>query len=140
MRNRMAVGVGCLVLLAVACGTSSSSDGGSADTGPCSTNGPTQFPDSEIACSCNGIATSGQCSDFGPAAYCTSYGTQVDAGKGCPSAANLTYSPSSACPTTNLVGTCYLVTNGPTRYYSPTYTTSSAQALCNSQQACFVAP
>ena len=130
--------VGACVGIWAACG--GTPGGGSGGDTFC-TNLIASFPDSSIACSCNDISAGGSCNDLGPSSYCTNtYQPQVTGGGACPSSGGETFTMGSACPTANRVGTCYDAANGNARFYSPQYTTASAQTLCKqSGSGCFVA-
>lgn len=127
---RNSVGIAIVIALA-ACSSGNATSGGPTGGGTCSTF--------TAQCSCNNImltggGAAGTCDEYAGAGYC-----QPDGG----SAAASCMSQGPSCPTANRVGTCWPPQFDPidtaTRYYSPAYTTASAQTVCTSHSACFIA-
>jgi len=115
-------------LVLAACGAAAPGGGGA--SGSCNTFTP--------QCSCNNITSSnglaGTCDEYSGVGYCL-----ADGGTG----ADLCVSQGQACPTANLVGTCWPpqfdTVDTATLYYSPTYTAATAKAACEQGTTCFIA-
>ena len=103
-----------------------------------------------LACCGNGSSNSdggggdggGSCSSVtGCTDYTGSMWTTEQAQSTCGQIPDSTYS-SSACPTTDLVGSCSMNPGGPgefiVRYYSPMYDATSAEAACTALQGTWI--
>ena len=128
--------LGCVIaLLLAACSTgkgSSGSGGGTTGGGMCNTFTP--------QCSCNNIMPTGgggagTCDEYAGTGYCEPDGGSM--GTSC-------MSQGPSCPTASRVGTCWPIQfdtiDTATLYYSPTFTTASAQTDCTSHSGCFISP
>jgi hypothetical protein len=129
VRLLVASAVVCTLVACSAKNLGTGGTGGGGGSGSCSTF--------TSQCSCNNTPSSGAlngtCDEYAGAAYC-----QPDGG----SEAQGCVSGGPACPTSNRVGTCWPPQfdsiDTATRYYSPTYTTATAQAACQQTGACFL--
>lgn len=127
-----------IILAAAGCGPA----GSGTDAGPGNTNdaGGSSCGSGSMftpQCSCNYSIPApgqGQCQDYSATEVMTGLG--VDGGivaclpdggvAGCGATAS-----SGVCPTASLVGTCWFTSGTATRFYSPTYTTGSAETFCD---------